>query len=59
MTEILRAGCFEGKKRDPEALCQKPDCRLAADCIWKKERDQLSSSLGSDQNKTEAVSKTD
>lgn len=34
--EIKRAGCFEGDKENPEALCQVPDCRFTGDCIWKK-----------------------
>ncbi len=33
--EIKRAGCFEGDKADPKALCQMPECRFASECIWK------------------------
>jgi len=53
--EIIRAGCFKGDKIDPKSLCQVPDCRLATDCIWKKV--EVSSQLGTDNNKTEAMPK--
>ncbi len=39
--KIIRAGCFVGEVSDPNALCQKPDCRLAPDCIWKKKAEEV------------------
>jgi len=53
---IIRAGCFEGNKSDPNSLCQMPDCRSADDCIWKQVK--VSPHLGVDNNRTEAMPKT-
>lgn len=44
--EIKRAGCFEGNKADPKALCQMLGCRFAGECIWKKE--EVTPGLGND-----------
>ncbi|MCX6726795.1 MAG: hypothetical protein NTY75_03170 [Candidatus Shapirobacteria bacterium] len=55
---IKRAGCFVGDEedlRDIEALCENNNCRFNLDCIWKKDRTELSSHLGEDENKTEAL----
>lgn len=42
---IKRAGCFEGDKKDPKALCIKRGCPLRGDCMWTKEK--VPSDLGS------------
>lgn len=43
--EIKRAGCFEGDKKDPRALCKKRGCLLRGDCMWTKK--EVPSDLGS------------
>lgn len=55
--EIPRTNCFDGPRVSLSDICGKSSECEKIYCLWHKDRGEIPSSLGSDNNRTEAMPK--
>jgi hypothetical protein len=55
--EIPRTNCFDGPRVSFDDICGKSNKCKTEDCLWHKKKGKISPTLGTDNNRTEAMPK--